>query len=44
MNSRDLGADEAFARAEEMVRACVAEQGGASVLNLRLMRSAKLSC
>lgn len=28
MNSRDLGADEAFARAEEMVRACMAEQGG----------------
>ena len=28
MGSRDLGADEAFARAEEMVRACMAEQGG----------------
>jgi hypothetical protein avisC_05318 len=28
MNSRDLGADEAFARAEEMVRVWLAEQGG----------------
>ena len=28
MGSRDLGADETFARAEEMVRACMAEQGG----------------
>ena len=28
MGSRDLGADEAFARAEEMVRVWLAEQGG----------------
>jgi len=31
MGSRELGADEAFARAEEMVRVWLAEQGGGNL-------------